>query len=212
VSLIAVRTFKLVPGRLQNGVEIGLEYVFNLADAVIGPTAYRYYPLFLGLFLFILVSNLLGLIPGLVSPASDLTLTAALAFVVFVYYNFQGFRVHGIGYLRHFTGPDLPLYLLPVRILIAVIELIGTFARPFSMALRLFCNIFSKEMLLGLLAFLLLNFLLGEGALSKGLAVAPLVLRPLILLLGLLVGFIQALVFLILAISYVGGAVVSEEE
>jgi F-type H+-transporting ATPase subunit a len=67
VSLIAVRTFKLVPGRLQNAVEIGFEYVFNLADSVIGPTAYRYYPLFLGLFLFILVSNLLGLIPGLVS-------------------------------------------------------------------------------------------------------------------------------------------------
>lgn len=212
LSLAAARRPRLVPGAVQNALEFGFEYLFSLADAAIGPAAPRYYPLCLGIFLFILASNLVGLVPGFVSSTSDLNTTAALAVIVFVYYNVEGIRAHGLRYFAHFFGPPLPWYMFPIRLMIFVIEVISSFARPFSLALRLFCNIFSKEILLGLLAFLLFNFLMGHGIMEKSLMVAPLLLRPFIILLGVVVGLIQALVFLILTVSYIGGAVQAHEQ
>ncbi|OGS27708.1 MAG: ATP synthase F0 subunit A [Elusimicrobia bacterium RIFOXYB2_FULL_48_7] len=210
VSLIALKSFKYIPGKIQCILEFCFEYVFNLADESIGPEAHRYYPLFLGIFFYILVSNLMGLVPGFISPTSDPYVTVMLALVVFIYYNFQGFLVKGWGYLGHFFGPKLPWYLFPINMLMFVIEIISNFARPFSLAMRLFCNIFSKEILLGVLALLVLKFFFGDSIIEKGLTLGPLVLRPLILLLGLMIGLIQALIFLVLSISYVAGAVRSE--
>jgi F-type H+-transporting ATPase subunit a len=80
------------------------------------------------------------------------------------------------------------------------------FVKPFSLGLRLFCNIFSKELFLAILALLLLQFLHGPTAMDKIFTMAPLVLRPIIVLLGVVIGFIQALVFLVLTISYIAGA------
>jgi F-type H+-transporting ATPase subunit a len=211
VSIFGLRKKQLVPGGVQNAFEAIFEYVFNLADDVIGHESERYYPLLVGLFIFILAANLIGLIPGFVSPTSDPNLTAALAFMVFLYYNFQGIRKHGFGYVKHFLGPKLPIFLLPVKILMAITELIGAFARPFSLAMRLFCNIFSKEMLLGVLGFLLVNFYFGHNIAEKLLIIAPLLLRPFVVLLGLVVGLIQALIFVILTVFYISGAVHSEE-
>lgn len=211
-SFVVRLVLKTIPGRLQAFFETCFEMVFTIADEFVGPEARRYYPLFLGVFLFILVSNIMGLIPGMMSPTADLTTTVSLALTVFFYYNGVGFKRLGLNYILHFFGPAMPWYLFPVRILMFFIEVISHVARPFSLALRLFCNIFSKEMLLGLLAMLLVNFLLGDSVIEKGLAVAPLLLRPFIILLGLLIGFIQALIFLILTIAYVGGAVQAEEE
>lgn len=202
----------MVPAGMQNFFELCFEGVFGLADESIGEDAPRYYPLFIGIFLYILTSNLLGLIPGLISPTSDFNTTVALALIVFVYYNLQGFRKHGIGYLKHFMGPELPWFMFPVRGLMFIIEVIGNFARPFSLALRLFCNIFSKEMLLGLLALIITQFFFGKTPIEKALTIAPLLLRPFIILLGLMLGLIQALIFLILSIAYVAGAVHSESE
>ncbi len=210
-SLFIAWAVKRTPAGLQNFFEICFESVFSLADESIGEEARHYYPLFIGIFLYIVVGNLIGLIPGLISPTSDFNTTVGLALVVFVYYNLQGFRKHGIGYLKHFMGPELPWFMFPVRILMFIIEIIGNLARPFSLALRLFCNIFSKEMLLGLLALLTAQFFLGATPIEKMLTVAPLLLRPFIILLGLMLGLIQALIFLILSIAYVAGAVQSEE-
>ncbi len=211
-SLVIARTMRAVPAGMQNFFEMCFEGVFSLADESIGEDAPRYYPLFIGIFIYILVGNILGLIPGFISPTSDFNTTVALALIVFVYYNFQGFRKHGLGYLKHFMGPELPWFMFPVRILMFVIEMISNFARPFSLALRLFCNIFSKEMLLGLLALIITQFFFGKTPIEKTLTVAPLLLRPFIILLGLMLGLIQALIFLILSIAYVAGAVHSEPE
>jgi len=210
-SLIISRTIKLIPGKLQCAGEGLLGMIFNMADEFIGEDAPRYYPLFVGIFLFILTANLIGLIPGFMSPTANLNVTLSLALAVFVYYNAMGFRAHGVKYLAHFFGPPLPWYLFPVRILMFIIEVISHCARPFSLALRLFCNIFSKEILLGLLALLEVNFFMSSNMIEKGLTLAPLILRPFIILLGVLISFIQALIFLVLSIAYVAGAVKSEE-
>ncbi|MFA5859898.1 MAG: F0F1 ATP synthase subunit A [Elusimicrobiota bacterium] len=211
-SLIARYKFKPVPGTLQNVIELILNFVYDLANTTLGQEARKYYPLFAGIFIFILISNLIGLIPGFTSPTSDLHVTITLALTVFIYYNYVGIRKHGIlGYLKHFMGPKLPWYLVPVNALMFVIEIISHIARPFSLAIRLYCNIFAKEALLGFLALLMTIFLNDPTLFTKALAIVPLLLRPLIVLLGIMVGVIQAFIFLVLTIVYIAGATAAEE-
>ena len=212
VSIIIAKKKKLVPGRIQAVFEIFFEFVTNLADELIGPQAPRFYPLFLGLFCFILVSNLVGFFPGLMSPTSDPNLTFGLSLLVFVYFIFIGFKYNGIGYLKQFKGPKLPWFMFPISLLISLTEVISFFTRPLSLGLRLFCNIFSKELFLGILAWLMLEFFVSPVITDK-LFFAPvmLVMRPAIMLLGLIIAFIQALVFMVLSMSYIAGAVHMEE-
>jgi F-type H+-transporting ATPase subunit a len=211
LSIIVARKATAVPSRLQVMFEMAIGYVTNLADELIGPEAYKFYPLFTGLFIFILIGNLIGLIPGLISPTSDANLTFGLALVVFLYFVFLGFKYNGIKYLRQFTGPKLPWYLFIITIFITITEVISFFIRPVSLGLRLFCNIFSKELFLEVLAILMLNFILSKSISDNVFTIAPLVLRPFILLLGLIVSFIQALIFMVLSMSYVAGAIHMEE-
>jgi len=211
VPSCAVRcAFKRVPGKLQTLFEICFEWIFGLADEFIGDEAPQYYPLFCGLFIYVLVCNLIGLIPGFVSPTADLSVTASLAVLVFLYYNFLGFKKHGLKYISQFFGPPMPWYMFPVRGLLFVIEVIGNFAKPFSLAMRLFCNILSKEILLAILAYLIVYFISGQDITQKILLVAPLVLRPFIVILGFMLAFVQALIFMVLTITYIAGAVRQE--
>jgi F-type H+-transporting ATPase subunit a len=211
VSLIVIKKKSLVPTGIQTVYEMALQYVTGLADELIGPEAYKYYPLFIGLFIFILVSNLVGLVPGLKSPTSDLNLTFALAIMVFVYFIFLGFKYNGAHYLKQFLGPKLPWYLFPISLLLMLTEIISFFTRPLSLGLRLFCNIFSKELFLTVLASLTLTFFFSHSLKDNLFTVMPLLLRPFILILGLIIGFIQALVFMVLSMSYIAGAVRMEE-
>ena len=137
------------------------------------------------IFLFILVSNLIGLIPGCFSPTANLNTTLALALCTFVLTHVIGIRYHGVKYIKHFCGPVW--WLIPLML---PIELIGHLARIMSLSVRLFGNIFGKEMVLAILFGL------------AGLYLAPL---P-IMFLGILVCFIQALVFMLLSIMYFVGA------
>ena len=202
------RISRQAPSGLQSFWEFVFEKIFDLADGMIGPEAGRYYPLFVGVFCYVLFGNLLGLIPGFSSPTSTLNTTVALAAVVFVYYNYQGIRQGGTDYLKHFCGPVIKWYAVPLMILFVFIEVIGHLARPVSLAVRLFGNILAKEVLLGILALLMVVFsgLPGTG-LKLMLFPAPLLLRPLIVVLGTLVSVIQAGVFTILTMIYVAGAV-----
>ncbi|MBN2145301.1 MAG: F0F1 ATP synthase subunit A [Candidatus Aureabacteria bacterium] len=209
LSLAASRKISMVPNRLQNLVEFGFQQVFQLAEDVIGHEAKRFYPLFLGLFFYIFFANLLGLFPGLSSPTANINTPAALAVFVFIYYQTLGFKKHGIAYLKHFIVPGLPWWLTPVNILIFIIEVISHFVRPLSLSIRLFGNLFAKETLLGVLSSLLITFLGLHGGI-KLLTLMPLVLRPVIILLGVLIGLVQALIFLILTMIYIGSAVKSE--
>ncbi|PIU83811.1 MAG: ATP synthase F0 subunit A [Elusimicrobia bacterium CG06_land_8_20_14_3_00_38_11] len=209
LSILSVRKISLIPSGLQNFFEMVFEGIFNLADTIIGPEAKRHYPLFLGIFLYIFISNILGVIPGMISPTSNLNIPIVLAVIVFIYYNIHGFLKYKTGYLKHFMIPGLPKWAFPINILYFSIELISQFVRPFSLSLRLFCNVFAKETLLGVLGILVITFFLLPGV-SKAILIMPLLLRPIIIILAVLVGFVQALIFLILTIIYVGGAVKSE--
>jgi F-type H+-transporting ATPase subunit a len=206
-AVISRLQLKPVPKGINSAFELLFGYIFGMADSAIGPKAKNYYPLFLGIFLFVLLGNLIGLVPGFTSPTSNLNVTLGLALITFIFYQYQGIKEHGLGYVKHFWGPKLPWYLTPINLLLLIIEIISHFARIISLSLRLFINIFSKELLLGILASLFVSFFATPGAVSKLLAGAVFILRPLILLLGFLVSIVQAFVFTILAVVYVAMAV-----
>jgi F-type H+-transporting ATPase subunit a len=198
----------LRPKTAQSLMELVFEFIGNLIKSMIGENGYRFLPLFCTLFLFILVSNLLGLLPGFKSPTSNLNTNVALALIVFFSTHYFGIRKKGVfGYLKHFMGP--PYWLAP---LFFPIHVIGELARPLSLSMRLFGNIVAKEIVLGVLAYLVTVFYFSADISSKMLTIMPLVLRPAIILLGCLVSFIQALVFTSLAMIYIGGAIASHEE
>ncbi|HBU70050.1 MAG TPA: ATP synthase F0 subunit A [Elusimicrobia bacterium] len=207
VSLYMRLKMSMIPRGISGFFELIFSFIFNSADSAIGPEAPRYYPLFLGVFVFVLVGNFIGLVPGFSSPTANINITLGLAIISFTYYQYQGVKKHGAKYLLHFFGPRLPWYLTPINVLMFFVEIISHFARVISLSLRLFCNIFAKEVLLGILASLFLAFFLGPTLIEKGLSVAVFFLRPLIILLGVLVSFVQAFIFAALSIIYVAGAV-----
>ena len=202
VALLVARRVALEPGRLQNALETALEYVMGLSRQIAGPQGPRFVPLFATLFPFILCSNLIGLIPGFVSPTTNLNINAAMALIVAGTAEFLTIRQRGVaGYCKHFCGP--PYWLAPMFVIIRGMEV---FTRPLSLTMRLFGNMLAKEIMLGVLAYLLTLLFFSHSISSKLLAIVPFLLRPGILLLGVLVGFVQALVFTALAMSYVGSA------
>ena len=208
VSWLGTRRLEKVPRGWQNVLEWILGIVYGFADDMVGPKAPKYYPLFAMLFLFILVSNLMGLIPGFFSSTSRLSTTLGLALVVFFATHYFGVRERGVAaYVKHWFGP-VPVWLKPFMF---VIEVISELARPVSLSFRLFGNILAKEILLAVLALLVFIFLPSGQLVQEALSVVPLVLRPLIILLGVLVSVIQAFVFMILAMVYIGGAVQAGE-
>jgi len=204
VSFLATRRTSLVPRRLQAVLEMGLEFVYGLVDSVVGAEGKKYYPLFLGLFLYIFVGNLMGLVPGFTAPTSSLNITVSLALVVFVSTHYFGIRKQGlVGYVKHMMG-EVPWWLKPFML---VIELISHLARPLSLSFRLFGNMMAKEVLLGVLATLVVIFLPSKSLIQKALTAGPFLVLPFIYLLGILISFIQAFIFTILAIFYIGSAV-----
>ena len=208
ISWLGTRRLTKVPTGMQNFLEWILSIICDFADDLVGPTAPRYYPLFTMLFFFILVCNLMGLVPGLVSSTSRLSTTAGLALIVFVATHYFGIRERGLwNYIKKWFGP-VPTWLKPFMFFI---EIMGELARPLSLAFRLFGNILAKEILLGVLALLVVIFLPSGNVIQEALSVVPIILRPLIILLGLLVSVIQAFVFMILAMVYIGGAVQAHE-
>lgn len=174
----------LVPTAGQSIVEALMEEVGRLADEIMGPKGRPYLPMITTFALFILLSNLIGLVPGFAPPTASLNTNAALALVVFFMTHFVGIKEHGVKYLKHFVGPIW--WLSPV---ILPIEIIGHIARPVSLTLRLFGNMYGHEIVL-MIFFGLMPFLV------------PLPM----MLMGALVAFIQTFVFTLLAIIYIAGA------
>jgi F-type H+-transporting ATPase subunit a len=183
--LLLGRGLKLIPGKGQNFLELIVGGLENFMVEITGPEGRAFFPFIATLFLYIFVSNLIGLIPGFFSPTANLNTTLSMALCTFVLTHAIGIKFHGAKYVKHFMGPILVL--APLMI---IIELIGHLARVMSLSIRLFGNIFGKEKVLGILFGL------------AGLYLAPL---P-ILFLGILVSFIQAVVFMLLSIIYFAGA------
>lgn len=184
-SILFVRGVQLVPRKGQNVFEVIVEGLENFMVEITGPEGKFFFPFIATIFLFILICNLLGKIPGFISPTANYNTTLSMAILTFIYTHIIGIKFHGFKYIKHFFGPVW--WLAP---LMFPIELVGHVARVLSLSIRLFGNIFGEEMVFGIVVTL------------AGLYLAPLPL----LFLGLLVSFIQALVFMLLAIMYFVGA------
>jgi len=169
----------------QNFFEVIIQVTLSILRDIIGPSAEKYLPLIGSLFIFILFCNLLGVIPGFLPPTSNPHTNAAMAILVFLYYNYQGFKEHGAGYLKQFAGPLI--YIAP---LMFVIEVLSHLFRPFSLTVRLYGNISGDHTVLAIFSDLV-----------------PLVVPVIFLILGLAVALIQAFIFSALSAVYIGLAV-----
>lgn len=175
---------------LRNLFEMFTDAVMSIAEGVMGPkNARRFLPLIGTLAMFIFFSNVLALIPGFIPPTSTLKTNFALAISVFVLTHLFGLKEHGVKYLKHFMGPMLLLAPLMLPI-----ELVSHFARPVSLSLRLLGNIAADHKVVS--AFFIL---------------VPLLLPVPFLILGVLVAIVQTLVFCLLTMVYIQGAVAHEE-
>lgn len=191
IALLVKSRISIVPGALQNVMEVFVEGIYDFVSGVIPYEARKHVPLIATVFIFILFSNWIGNIPGFISPTANWNTTIAPAIVVFVYYHAQGIKKHGIvKYLKHFMGPVA--FMAPV---IFILETIGHFARVLSLSLRLFGNIMGEETLAVILFSLV-----------------PLIVPIPFMFLSLFFGFVQALVFTLLTTVYISLAVEEEHE
>lgn len=178
------------PGKLQITFEAIYTFIAGQAHDAVDHGAAKYVPFIGTLFIFILFMNLIGVVPGFESPTMTPAVPCGLAIVVFLYYNYMGIRGHGLGrYMLHFAGPVW--WLAPIMI---PIELVSHIARPLSLTIRLFANMFAGEKVT--MTFLSLTFI-AVPAIFMGLHV--------------FVAFLQAFIFMLLTVIYVGGAVAHEE-
>lgn len=189
-SYMVSRRLELIPHKISQSIaEIAVDGIKNFVEETMGHRGKKYFPFIATLGIYILISNLLGLIPGLYPPTSNLNTTAGLALIVFVTTHIIGVKEHGIKYLKHFVGPVI--WLAPLMI---PIEIVSHLVRPVSLSLRLFGNIMGHELVVGVLLLLV--------------SLAPFA-YPLLALstaIGVLVVFIQAFIFSLLSMMYIGGA------
>jgi len=190
-GFVVGRTLRAVPGPLQSFAEVIVEGFYGLLDQMIGRQGRQFLPLVGTAGLFILTSNLLANIPGFQPPTANWNTTIALAVTVFLSYNYFGIRKHGLlNYLKHFCGPIW--WLAP---LMFPIEFIGHLARPVSLSVRLFGNIFGEESVVTILlslSWLVMPYLIWLG-----------VMLPL----SLFTAAVQTFVFIMLTMVYIAGAV-----
>ncbi len=198
ISFFAVRKKTLIPGPLQNATEYAVESLENLVVGIIGPRGQAYLPFIGTLFLYILTQNLMGLVPGMKAPTSSLNTTVALAVCVFFYVQGIGIKENGFfGYIHHLMGsPDdlVGWLMVPLNFPLHVLQ---EFIKPLSLSLRLFGNILGEDSLIA--AFI------GLGILASSFIHSPigLPLQIPFLLLSMLLGTIQALVFSLLTTIYI---------
>ncbi len=188
LMFFATRKLEKIPGRFQGLVEFAIEGLLNYFSRIFGnPTrARRYFPLLATFFLFILFSNWSGILPGaghikgFTPPTSTWSVTLALAIVAFISVQVVGIREKGLGYLKHFFEPFF---------ILAPLNIIEEFVKPLSLSIRLFGNVYGEKMVVAVL-------------LSMAPYFSPIPMQ----LLGLLFGFVQALVFTTLAAIYIATA------
>jgi F-type H+-transporting ATPase subunit a len=194
---LGTRRLHAVPSRLQNIWEWTHETLDHFCRTMIGQEhGAAFTPLLGTFFLYILFLNLGGLIPGFVSPTAALNVTIALALCCFVAVQYYGFKHRGIRYLMHFVGD--PWWLFPINI---PMHIIGELARPLSLSVRLFGNIFGEDTVIARLVAM------GVIALGASGWFIPMPVQFPMLLFGIFGSFIQALVFTMLASSYIAGVV-----
>ena len=192
VSLLKGKLSEDDPQHGQLTLEAGYLAIKDMITSIVGEHGYRHLPVVATFGILILVSNLMGQFPMFMSPTASVNVTFALGISSFIYYNYVGISENGVvGHIVHFAGPKLPLLMFPITILIFFIEIISNSIRPFTLGVRLFANMFSDEQVFVQITNLyppLTQFLV------------PLLLTGL----GVFVALVQAFVFTLLSLIYIG--------
>lgn len=204
VALLVLGTSgrSIVPGRVQSIAELCYGFIRKMVEDVAGKDALPYFPYIMTLFIFIVFSNFLGLLPGAFTTTSHIAVTAILAMAVFLAVTLMGFVKHGAGFLSLFWISSAPL---PMRPILAFIEIISYFVRPVSHSIRLAGNMMAGHAVIKVFAAFAPMVLISTGI---GLVVTPLSILAItaIYALEVLVAFIQAYVFTILTCVYLKDA------
>lgn len=213
VVLAASKRLTIIPtNKFTNMVEYGYEFVKkDMGESAIGHGYKKHLPFLATLFFFILVNNVVGIIPGMKPGSGTISTTAALALVAFIYFIACGVKVHGpIGYIKSLAPSGVAF---PLNVLIWVIEVISTLLRPITLAVRLFCNMFAGHIVMGSFAIMVTLFaqpLLAQATAANVVGALPSLAFGAILLviygIEMFVGVIQAYVFTVLTAVYIQGA------
>jgi len=203
LSVQGFRHQQLVPGRFQSAAELSYEFVANMIRSTAGQEGMRFFPLVYSIFMFILVSNLIGIIPYTFTVSSHIIVTAAFALLVFFTVLIYGFYRNGLKFFKIFVPSGIPIYILP---LVVAIEFLSFLSRPLSHSVRLFANMLAGHITLKVFAgfVALLGTSLGTIGWIGGLV--PLALTIAIYALEILVAFLQAYVFAVLTCIYLNDA------
>jgi F-type H+-transporting ATPase subunit a len=192
----------LIPGRIQSLAELSYEFVANTLKSSVGEEGMKFFPFVFSIFMFVLVANLIGIIPFTFSVTSHLIVTLALALMVFLTVLLYGFYKNGLGFFKLFVPHGIPIYILP---LIVVIEVISFLSRPVSHSVRLFANMLAGHITLKVFAGFVAS-MSAIGAVGIAGSVLPLAMTTALTALELLVAFLQAYVFAILTCIYLNDA------
>src|SRR5467141_4707065 len=194
---------QLVPGRIQSMAELSYEFVANTIRSSAGSEGMKFFPLIFSLFMFVMVSNMIGIIPYTFTVSSHIIVTASLALLVFFTVLVYGFYKNGLKFFKLFVPSGVPIYILP---LVVLIEIISFLSRPVSHSVRLFANMLAGHLTLKVFASFVT--MLGAMGIAGWIgATLPLALTVALTALELLVAFLQAYVFTILTCIYLNDAV-----
>lgn len=199
LSAIAMRVHakrQMIPGKLQNAVEMLVEWMYNFIESILGAEAKKYVPYLGSLFFYILLMNWIGMVPLGHSPSTSFNITVSLALLTFLYVQWTGISRLGFGgYLHHLAGSPTDATGWAMVILMFPLHIIGELAKPFSLALRLFGNITGEDTLVAVFV--------GLGIAILAFSPVGLPLQVPFYFLGLLLSTIQALVFTLLSTIYI---------
>jgi F-type H+-transporting ATPase subunit a len=204
LMMLGTRRRALIPGRVQALAESAYEFIHDLVTGQIGDEGKRFFPFVFSLFMFILVGNLLGLLPYAFTFTSHIAVTFALAAVVFLLVTIVALAIHGTKFFGYFFPEGAPKALAP---LIIPIELISYLSRPVSLSVRLFANMVAGHVMLKVFATFVVLIGGSAGVLGVLGASLPLALNVALVGFEILVAFLQAYVFAILTSIYLHDAV-----
>jgi F-type H+-transporting ATPase subunit a len=198
-----MRPRAVVPGRMQALAEIAYSSIMNMSVGSIGPEGKRFFPFIFTIFFFVLMGNMLGLLPYSFTYTSHIAVTFGLALIVIVVVTFVALRIHGLHFFSYFFPEGAPKLLAP---LIVPIEVISYLSRPVSLSIRLFANMVAGHVMFEVFATFIL-ILAGAGAVGTALGILPLAINVVLVGFELLVAALQAYVFAILTCIYLHDAV-----
>ena len=193
----------LVPGRMQSLAELSYEFVATTIRSTAGSEGMKFFPLVFSLFMFILVTNMVGLVPYAFTVTSHIIITVCLALLVFLTVLVYGFWKNGLKFFRLFVPSGVPIYILP---LVVFIEVFSFLLRPVSHSVRLFANMLAGHIALKVFAGFIPLLAAGLGIIGAIGGVLPLGMVIALTALELLVAFLQAYVFTILTCIYLNDA------